>query len=97
MRTGACRSEPVLVNLLKSPGIDYQPGGVDYQPGGIDFWAPYKSGLRCQPQRNKSNIKAVISKTVDTKIFFFKCKMFFLQFEPIHDGYVGLQYFYFYL
>jgi hypothetical protein len=63
MGRGACRLEPVFVNHLKSPGIDYQAGG-------IDFWAPYKYGLRCQPPRNKSNIKAVISKTVDTKMFF---------------------------
>jgi hypothetical protein len=70
MGTGTCRSEPVFVNLLKNPGIYCQPGGIDYQPGGIDFWAPYISGLRCQHPRNKSNIKAVISKTVDTKMFF---------------------------
>jgi hypothetical protein len=29
----AWNAEPVFVNLLGSPGIDYQPGG-------IDSWAP---------------------------------------------------------
>ncbi len=24
------RSEPLLVNLLRSPGMDSQPGGIDY-------------------------------------------------------------------
>jgi len=44
--------EPVFVNLLRSPGIDFQPGGSEWQPY-LTYWPP--RARICKPFKEPRN------------------------------------------